>query len=48
MSGPANRARLEAIIVDRNSASKSLWRTEIVMATTDGLGTNAIMKWTGT
>jgi transposase len=45
--GPANRARLEAIIADRNSSSKAVWRAEIVLATADGLGTNAIMKRTG-
>jgi transposase len=44
---PANRARLEAIIADRNSSSKAVWRAEIVRATADGLGTNAIMKRTG-
>ena len=44
---PANRARLEAIIADRNSTSKAVWRAEIVLATADGLGTNAIMKRTG-
>ena len=45
--GPANRARLEAIITDRNSASKAVWRAKIVLATADGLGTNAIMQRTG-
>jgi len=44
---PANRALLEAIIADRNSSSKAVWRAEIVLATADGLGTNAIMKRTG-
>ena len=44
---PANRSRLEAIMVDRNSSSKAVWRAEIVLATADGLGTNAIMKRTG-
>jgi transposase len=43
----ANRMRLEAIITDRNSSSKAVWRAEIVLATADGLGTNAIMKRTG-
>ena len=42
-----NRARLEAIIADRNSSSKAVWRAEIVLATADGLGTNAIMRRTG-
>ena len=44
---PANRSRLEAIIKDRNSSRKSVWRAEIVLATGDGAGTNAIMRRTG-
>jgi hypothetical protein len=44
---PANRARLEAIIADRNSKTKAVWRARIVLATADGLGTNAIVKRTG-
>jgi transposase len=43
---PANRVKLDAIIADRNSPSKAVWRAEIVLATADGLGTNAIMKRT--
>jgi transposase len=42
-----NRARFEAMIADRNSPSKVVWRANIVLATADGLGTNAIMKLTG-
>jgi len=45
--GPANRARLEAIITDRNSKAKAVWRARIVLATADGQGTNAIMRLTG-
>jgi transposase len=45
---PANRARLEAIIADRNSIAKHVWRAEIVLATADGHGTNEIMRRTGT
>jgi transposase len=44
---PENRARLEAMSADRNSRSKVVWRANIVLATADGLGTNAIMKRTG-
>jgi hypothetical protein len=40
---PADRARLEGIVADRNSASKHVWRANIVLATADGLGTNAII-----
>src|SRR5215813_3731022 len=45
---PANRARLRAIIGDRNSKTKTVWRARIVLATADGHGTNAIMRLTGT
>ena len=44
---PASRARLEAIVADRNSASKQVWRARIVLATAGGLGTNAITRLTG-
>ena len=44
--GPANRAQLEAIIADRNSMSKAVWRARIVLATADGHGTCAIMRLT--
>jgi transposase len=44
---PANRARLDAIINDRNSAAKAVWRAQIVLATADGHGTNEIMRRTG-
>lgn len=44
--GLANRARLEAIIADRNSTSKAVWRARIVLATAEGHGTNAIMRLT--
>src|SRR5713101_7456184 len=43
----ANRARLEAIIADRNSSSKAAWRARIVLATADGHGTNEIMRRAG-
>jgi len=46
--GPADRAKLEAIVSDRNSPRKWCWRADIVLATADGLGTNAIMRRTGT
>src|SRR4249920_582666 len=44
---PANRARLEHFVADRNTASKVVWRARIVLATADGLGTMAIMRSTG-
>jgi transposase len=43
----ADRARLEAVVADRNSAQKHVWRARIVLATTDGLGTSEIMRRTG-
>ena len=44
---PSSRARLEALIADRNTPSKVVWRAEIVLATADGHGTNEIMRRTG-
>jgi len=44
---PTNRARLESIVSDRNSASKHVWRANIVLLTADGVGTNEIMRVTG-
>jgi hypothetical protein len=43
---PASRARLAALIADRNTPSKVVWRAEIVLATADGCGTNEIMRRT--
>ena len=45
--GPANRAKLEALIGDRNTPAKAIWRAEIVLATADGHGTNEIMRRAG-
>ena len=42
--GPADRAKLEAIVADRNSPRKWCWPAETVLGTADGLGTNAIMR----
>src|SRR5919109_5406910 len=44
---PSNRARLEALITDRNTPSKVVWRAKIVLATADGHGTNEIRRRTG-
>jgi transposase len=43
----ADRARLEAVVADRNSAQKHVWRARIVLATADGHGTNEIMARSG-
>ena len=38
----AERDRLDAIVADRNSRQKHVWRARIVLATADGLRTMAI------
>ena len=40
----AGRARLAAAVADRNSPQKQVWRARIILATAEGLGTNAIMR----
>ena len=42
----AERDRLEAIVADRNSPQKHVWRAGIVLATANGLGAVAIMSRT--
>jgi transposase len=41
---PADRARLQSIIWDRNSPQKQVWRARIIVLTTDGAGTTAITR----
>ena len=43
----ADRARLAAIIADRNSPQKHVWRAQVVLMTGDRVGTNEIMRRTG-
>lgn len=43
----ADRRRLEAIIADRNTPQKHVWRCRIVLLTAAGVGTNAIMREAG-
>ena len=43
----ADRARLEAVVADRNSRQKHVWRAPIVLLSGDGLGTVEIMRRTG-
>jgi transposase len=43
----ADRARLEAVVADRNSPQKHVWRARIVLDTADGLGTGEIVRRTG-
>ena len=44
--GAEDRARLAAIVANRNSPQKHVWRARIVLLTADGLGTAAIMRQT--
>jgi transposase len=46
--GEADRARLEAIVADRNSSQKHVWRARIVLLTAAGLGASEIMRRAGT
>ena len=45
---PSDRERLDGICKDRNAAQKHVWRAEIVLLSADGVGTNEIMRRTGT
>jgi transposase len=40
----ADRAWLEAIVADRNSPQKHVWRARIILATAQGCGTAEIMR----
>ena len=42
-----DRARLEAVVADRNSPQKHVWRARIVLLTADGHGRVEIMRQTG-
>ena len=44
---PADRVRLEAIVRDRNSPQKHVWRARIVLLTAEGQGTSAITRAVG-
>jgi hypothetical protein len=41
--GAADRARLVAIVADRNSPQKHVWRAEVVLLTADRFGTAEII-----
>ena len=43
----ADRARLAAVVADRNSPQKHVWRAKIILGTAEGLGTNAITRRAG-
>jgi len=42
----AERVRLEAIVAERNTPQKQVWRARIVLLTADRIGTNEIMRRT--
>lgn len=42
-----DRRRLEAVVGDRNSLQKHVWRARIILATADGCGTAEIMRRSG-
>jgi transposase len=44
----ADRQQLAAIVADRNSRQKHVWRAQIVLLTADGCGTAEIMRRTAT
>ncbi len=43
-----DRAKLEAVVADRNSPQKHVWRAQIILLTADGFGTAEIMRGSGT
>jgi transposase len=43
----ADRAELEAVLANRNSPQKNVWRAKIVLLTANGSGTAEIMRRTG-
>ena len=43
----ADRAALEAVVANRNSRQKHVWRAKIVLLTAGGHGTAEIMRCTG-
>jgi hypothetical protein len=40
----ADRERLAAVVADRNSWQKHVWRAKIILATAQGCGTAEIMR----
>ena len=43
----ADRRRLEAIVSDRSTPQKNVWRAQIILATADGCGTTEVMRRSG-
>jgi len=46
--GETDRQRLEALVADRNTPRKRVWRARIVLLSAEGVGTNGVMAATGT
>lgn len=44
----SDQRHLEALVSDRNTPQKHVWRARIVLMSADGIGTSAIMAQTGT
>jgi transposase len=47
MLSAVDRDRLQAVVADRNSPQKHVWRSQIVLLAAEGLGTAAIMRRSG-
>jgi hypothetical protein len=45
--GEADSHRLEALVADRNTPQKHVWRARIMLLSAAGVGTNAVMAATG-
>jgi transposase len=45
--GSADRARLAAIVADRNRAQKHVWRAQVVLLSANRVGTGEIVRQTG-
>jgi hypothetical protein len=43
----ADREQLAAVVADRNSPQKHVWRARIILATAEGCGTAEIMRRAG-
>ncbi len=43
----SDRFRLEGLVRDRNAPQKHVWRASIILLSSDGVGTAAIMRQTG-
>ena len=44
---PEDRRRLEAIVANRSTPQKHVWRASIILATADGCGTFEVMRRSG-